>query len=118
MSWKDDAACRDVDTALFFKAHTTGPAATGHYDRARAICASCPVRIECLEYAMSTKQEAGIWGGLDEDERRRERARRRNATRKEYFIDYGIKTGRITGRKKTTRDRINRPLPATHQAHS
>ena len=47
--------------------------------RAKAICAICPVRIECLEYAVRTHESHGIWGGLNELERRlliRERERR------------------------------------------
>ena len=45
---------------------------------AKSFCARCPVRVECLEYALSTREAHGIWGGLNEMERRRmlrERAR-------------------------------------------
>ena len=38
--------------------------------KAKAVCAGCPVRKDCLEFALDTSQEYGIWGGYDEDERR------------------------------------------------
>ncbi len=39
--------------------------------RAKAVCAQCPVRMECLEWAIDTRQPHGVWGGLDEHERER-----------------------------------------------
>jgi WhiB family redox-sensing transcriptional regulator len=48
---------------------------------AKAICAACPVRDKCLEWAMATRQDDGVWGGLTEVERRRLRRRRRTAAR-------------------------------------
>jgi WhiB family redox-sensing transcriptional regulator len=78
--WQWRAACRGEDTALFF-----APSDTEVRDvkltrerKAKAICASCPVRIDCLEYAIRIKEGHGIWGGLNELERRlliRERER-------------------------------------------
>jgi WhiB family redox-sensing transcriptional regulator len=38
--------------------------------RAKAICRSCPVRKECLDYALRIREQHGIWGGLNETERR------------------------------------------------
>lgn len=46
---------------------------------AKRVCAGCPVRVECLEYALETGIHHGIWGGLSERERRRIRRRRRAA---------------------------------------
>ena len=43
------------------------------------MCCQCPVRVECLDFAMETNQDTGIWGGLSEDERRN--LRRQNAAR-------------------------------------
>jgi len=71
--WRDGAACRSTDPNLFFPAGSTG-AAVEQIDAAKAICQSCPVRGECLEFSMVTNQEGGIWGGLTEDERRRMRS--------------------------------------------
>ena len=84
MDWRTDAACRDEDPELFFPIGTTGPAVE-QSAAAKQVCTSCPVREECLEFALATNQDAGIWGGLNEDERRtlrrqRQRQRRRVAS--------------------------------------
>jgi WhiB family transcriptional regulator, redox-sensing transcriptional regulator len=71
-SWRDQAACRNLDPDLFFPAGTTG-AALDQVQRAKAVCRACPVREACLEFAMEANQEPGIWGGLDETERRQMR---------------------------------------------
>jgi WhiB family redox-sensing transcriptional regulator len=85
--WRDQAACRDTDPNLFFPAGSTG-LAIEQIEAAKAVCRSCPVQDACLRFAFETNQEAGIWGGTDEDERRRLRrswragrqARTRSAT--------------------------------------
>ena len=41
------------------------------FDAARRVCGQCPVTTECLEFALGTNQESGVWGGLTEEERRR-----------------------------------------------
>lgn len=64
--WEDSAACRGKPQSIFFP--QSGP---GNADAARLVCAGCPVRKECLEFAISTNQEHGIWGGLNFNERRR-----------------------------------------------
>ena len=79
MDWVQRARCRDEDPELFFPIGTTGVAAT-QVEAAKAICMRCEVRGECLEWALVTAQDAGVWGGLSEDERRALRsARRRGA---------------------------------------
>jgi len=72
--WRELAACRDSDPTLFFPIGTTG-AAIEQIEKAKAICLECSVREECLNYALETNQEAGVWGGYAEDERRRLRKR-------------------------------------------
>lgn len=72
--WRDVAACRDSDPTLFFPVGTTGPA-LDQIAEARQICAGCSVQDECLQYALESNQEAGVWGGYPEDERRRLRKR-------------------------------------------
>jgi WhiB family redox-sensing transcriptional regulator len=67
--WRDEAACRDEDPDLFFPIGS-GPAAQAQIADAKAICARCPVVRECLEWALETGQDAGVWGGLTEEERR------------------------------------------------
>jgi len=82
--WQFRAACRGEDSGLFF--------APSYFERkeekdarearARAICVHCPVREECLEYALRIREPHGIWGGLNELERRtvlRMRERQRQA---------------------------------------
>jgi WhiB family transcriptional regulator, redox-sensing transcriptional regulator len=68
MDWRHKAACLDEDPHLFFPIGTTGPAIE-QTDRAKAVCARCHVRTECLKWVMDTNQQDGIWGGLDEHER-------------------------------------------------
>lgn len=81
MDWVQRARCRDEDPELFFPIGTTGPAAE-QIERAKAVCMQCNVRPECLEWALATAQDAGVWGGLSEEERRAvRRARRRDGDR-------------------------------------
>jgi WhiB family redox-sensing transcriptional regulator len=77
LDWVHYARCKDEDPELFFPIGTTGPAAV-QIAAAKSICAMCEVRMECLEWAMTTAQDSGVWGGLSEEERRAlRRARRR-----------------------------------------
>jgi WhiB family transcriptional regulator, redox-sensing transcriptional regulator len=78
VDWVHLARCKDEDPELFFPVGTTGPAAA-QIATAKTICMQCEVRTECLEWAMLTCQDAGVWGGLSEEERRAlRRARRRS----------------------------------------
>ena len=65
--WAEQAACRDSDMATFFP--PVGDRRT--YLTAIAICADCPVRQACLDYAVTNRIRFGVWGGLNEDRRRR-----------------------------------------------
>lgn len=78
--WRDHALCRETDPELFFPVGTTG-VALDQIDRAKEVCGECPVTNECLEFALETNQDSGIWGGLSEDERRAIRRRRAAAQR-------------------------------------
>jgi WhiB family transcriptional regulator, redox-sensing transcriptional regulator len=68
LGWRERAACLGMSTELFFPAGSTGKA-IDQADEAKLVCAGCPVRRQCLEYAIGTGQE-GIWGATTEDERR------------------------------------------------
>jgi WhiB family redox-sensing transcriptional regulator len=68
--WRDFAACRDTSPDLFFPVGTTGPA-LDQIDEAKTVCRQCPVQAACLEYAMVTNQDTGIWGGTSEEERKK-----------------------------------------------
>jgi WhiB family redox-sensing transcriptional regulator len=77
LDWVHRARCKEEDPELFFPIGTTGPAGA-QIAAAKAICMLCEVRMECLEWSMATGQDAGVWGGLSEEERRAlRRARRR-----------------------------------------
>ena len=68
-SWREGAACRFLDTDLFFPIGKAGLALT-EIKEAKSVCERCPVRPSCLAFALDTHQGYGIWGGYDEDERR------------------------------------------------
>jgi WhiB family transcriptional regulator, redox-sensing transcriptional regulator len=78
-SWRDLAACRGQDATPFF--------APAYFERrseklareavAKAVCARCPVRSDCLEQALENRDPHGVWGGMNEAERRAELRRRR-----------------------------------------
>lgn len=78
--WRNSAACRDTDPDLFFPVGSTGPA-IDQIDAAKGVCFGCAAMDECLEFALMTNQDAGVWGGTSEEERRKIR-RRRAAERK------------------------------------
>lgn len=75
-SWWDFAACRSADPELFFPITNTG-AGRPKVTRAKAVCARCPIRQQCLDYAIDSHQSHGVWGGTSEEERRLIAARRR-----------------------------------------
>ena len=78
--WRRTAACRDTDPDLFFPVGTTGPAIE-QIESAKAVCRACDAQDLCLEYALATNQDSGIWGGTSEDERRQLRKRYQAARR-------------------------------------
>ncbi|MES9525874.1 WhiB family transcriptional regulator [Streptomyces capoamus] len=79
-NWRDHAACRQEDPDLFFPIGTTGPAQV-QTQQAKAVCARCPVREQCLDWALDTSQSIGVWGGTTELERRALRRRARSRPR-------------------------------------
>lgn len=66
--WRAHAACSGYPNTLFFP--TADGLEEGSIERAKAICAVCPVIDECLQYALETNQRSGIWGGTSEKERK------------------------------------------------
>jgi WhiB family redox-sensing transcriptional regulator len=70
-SWRQEALCAETDPEAFF------PEKGGSTRDAKRVCTGCAVRVECLEYALSSDERFGIWGGLSERERRRLRLQRR-----------------------------------------
>ena len=80
MTWRNHAACLDADPELFFPTGSTGPA-LGQIEAAKAICGRCEVVEPCLTWAMDFGQDAGVWGGLSEEERRTLKRRTARARR-------------------------------------
>jgi WhiB family redox-sensing transcriptional regulator len=66
--WRSAAACRFADPELFFPVSSSGLALEQEAE-AKAICARCQVRPECLAFALRTRQVHGVWGGMSEQER-------------------------------------------------
>jgi WhiB family transcriptional regulator, redox-sensing transcriptional regulator len=70
--WRASGACLHADPDLFFPISAVGRA-VDQIARAKAICAGCPVRRECLEFAYINAPVQGVWGGTTLDERQRTR---------------------------------------------
>ena len=70
--WQRRAACRGPESVLFFAPNLpeARPEREAREARAKAICGECPVRHECLDFALRIREPHGIWGGLNETERR------------------------------------------------
>ena len=74
VAWRELGACRGLEPSIFY------PEEDADADDAKAVCAECVVRVACLEFALSSREKQGVWGGATERERRRIiRQRRRTA---------------------------------------
>ena len=69
-AWTGQAACRGTDTEIFY------PVTSDEEAEALSICATCPVRAQCLDYAVRNHETYGIWGGTTPEQRRRIRRER------------------------------------------
>lgn len=67
--WSDDAACAGMETATFFPSGAKGVPVSTDTAYAKTFCQPCPVRGECLTHALTRREDYGVWGGLDENER-------------------------------------------------
>jgi hypothetical protein len=63
-AWTIDALCAKIDTDMFF------PDKGGSTREGKQVCGACPVRAECLAYALANHERFGIWGGYTERDRR------------------------------------------------
>jgi WhiB family redox-sensing transcriptional regulator len=72
LEWREHAACLPYPAVLFFGLDDSETPAERRIreDEAKRICSTCDVKRECLEYALTTKEPYGIWGGLTELERK------------------------------------------------
>lgn len=75
MDWRGYAACRRADPRLFFPVGDDLEALV-QTERAKRVCGGCPVRAACLDWALATGRELGVWGGTAAGERRAMRAAR------------------------------------------
>jgi WhiB family transcriptional regulator, redox-sensing transcriptional regulator len=73
--WRTRGACLSADPELFFPISSAGPA-LAQLEQAKSICAGCPVRQQCLDFAVSTHQTHGVWGGTSPEERQSIRRRK------------------------------------------
>ena len=78
MTWRKRAACLNEDPELFFPIGNTGPAFR-QIEKAKAVCRRCEIVDTCLKWAIECGQEAGVWGGLSDDERRTLKRRKARA---------------------------------------
>jgi WhiB family transcriptional regulator, redox-sensing transcriptional regulator len=68
--WQDDAACRGADVSTFYHPdNERGVSRARRELRAKAICRTCPVKANCLAWALGTREPYGVWGGLSVEER-------------------------------------------------
>ena len=74
-TWQRNASCVGPDSSIFY------PPTDREAGRAKAVCAECPVRQDCLEFALTVREKEGVWGGLTAVERQRLVRRRRRQRR-------------------------------------
>ena len=68
--WQLHGACRGKDTELFFHPEgERGPRRANREASAKAVCAACPVMLQCRSHALAAREPYGVWGGLSEHER-------------------------------------------------
>lgn len=80
MDWRHRALCRDEDPELFHPVGSTGPAIL-QVEEAKAVCRRCSVTESCLQWAIESGTDSGVWGGMSEDERRALKRRNRQQAR-------------------------------------
>lgn len=64
LDWQNDSACRSIETAKMYPSSEKNQGVV-----AETICAPCPVRLNCLVYALAYDEQFGVWGGTTEKER-------------------------------------------------
>ncbi|OJX97795.1 WhiB family redox-sensing transcriptional regulator [Salana multivorans] len=68
--WQFDGACRTAEPSIFFHPEgERGGARRRRGEAAKAVCATCPVIVQCREHALAVREPYGVWGGLTEEER-------------------------------------------------
>ena len=85
MTWRDRAACLDEDPELFFPIGN-GDSAFRQIEQAKVVCRRCAVAETCLHWAIESRQDAGVWGALSDDERRALKRRNARARRADAVV--------------------------------
>lgn len=75
-AWQELAACKGMDAALFYPQVSDtdmgiGTESQRKYREGQEVCCSCPVQVQCLQYALDRDEKWGLWGGLTPRDRRR-----------------------------------------------
>ncbi len=114
MDWRDKSACLTADPELFFPVGNTGPA-VDQIEKAKAVCARCTVTETCLQYALETGQDYGVWGGLSRGRAPRPQASRRpRPPRLLASPTSGLRTSALIPRSARAHDPVStarRPAP-------
>lgn len=79
LTWQERGRCRDLDTELFYpSSDNESPVQRQSREAAaKAVCGGCPVRSECLAWALASGERFGVWGGKTERERQMLASQRR-----------------------------------------
>lgn len=75
-AWHARAACAGADPELFFPPRSALGSPQAVVAQAKAVCATCPVRVPCGEYAIAAREAEGVWGGMTVEDRQAEKRRR------------------------------------------
>lgn len=78
LDWLQHAACAGIDSRAFF---AIGNHARAQVNAARRVCAACPVRQQCADWAIETGERNGVWGGMSQQQLRQKRRRFTSRTR-------------------------------------
>ena len=71
--WRSKGACQGLDAEIFY------PENEDHAEFALSVCGECAVRIACLDYALDTREQQGVWGGATARDRRKMLRQRRQS---------------------------------------
>lgn len=93
--WQEEGLCRNADPLLFFHPQNERGSSRVRRDQsAKRVCASCPVRLECADYAIRAREPYGVWGGLSEEDReniyRKLDSRHRNSRYHDRAVGEGL----------------------------
>lgn len=100
--WQEEAACSHDDSSLFFAPHyyELRSVKNAREAQAKLLCRACPVFEECLAYSLDAAEEHGVWGGLNEQERRRvlrKRTQQEQVAQLELTVSQTVEVSSLAG---------------------